>query len=131
MAKRTRDTDVDWQERERLHRAAREGDLAQAQRLLASGIDLHVFDELGNTPLHCAVQGEHFHIVQRLLDAGAYINAQDVDRIGETPLGSVADTCTPEMASYVLERGADPSLLGWMGLTAALQAAALQRGRGS
>jgi len=105
-------------QREQLHRAAADGDLAEVQRLLVAGYPVNRFDDLGKTPLHYAVAREHREIVETLIYAGANVNARDQRRIGNTPLGESAQTCSPEIAKQLLTAGADPTLPGWMGLTA-------------
>ncbi len=47
-------TDDDWFERERLHRAAADGDLPEVERLVRSGAEIDVFDDSRQTPLHHA-----------------------------------------------------------------------------
>ena len=108
----------DWFERERLHRAAQAGDLLAVQELLDGGFPVTGFDELGKTPLHYAVLGEHFAVVDYLLRHGADINAQDERMIGNTPLSEAASTCSLRMAQLLVKSGADPTLRGWMQLNA-------------
>lgn len=116
------DADDDWFEKEQLHFAAQDGDLDRMRALLADRPDLSHFDAIGCTPLHYAVEREDFRISELLLQSGADINANDTGHIGETPLGRVAATCTPEMARFLVERGADPTIPGWMQLTALYRA---------
>lgn len=103
-------------QREQLHRAAGAGNLARVCELLAAGFPVNRFDALGKTPLHHAVAGEHFGVVDALLRAGANVNAQSV--IGDTPLGECAASCSLEMAKRLIDAGADPTIPGWMMLTA-------------
>lgn len=105
-------------QREQLHHAAEAGDLPRVQKLLAAKYPVNRFDDLGKTPLHYAVAGEHFAVVDALLLAGAHVNAHDERRIGETPLGDCAGSCSYEMAKRLVEAGADPTIPGWMMLTA-------------
>ena len=74
-------------QREQLHRAARDGDLARVRQLLAAKYPVNRFDGLGKTPLHYAVAGEHLDMVEVLLRAGARVNSHDESRIGDTALG--------------------------------------------
>ena len=108
----------DWYEREKLHRAAEAGNLTAVQALVADGLAVSAFDELGKTPLHHAVLGEHFAVVDYLLRRGADINAQDERVIGDTPLGEAARTCSLRMAMLLAAAGADPTARGWMQLSA-------------
>ncbi|HXE52564.1 MAG TPA: ankyrin repeat domain-containing protein [Tepidisphaeraceae bacterium] len=105
-------------QRERLHQAAREGNLPEVRELLAAKYPVDRFDELGNTPLHYAVEGGHLAVVGVLLRAGANVNAHDKRVIGDTPLGKHAGSCSYEMAKRLVEAGADPTIPGWMHLTA-------------
>jgi ankyrin repeat protein len=104
----------DWFERERLHRAAEAGDLALVRELLGGGCPINAFDPLGKTPLHYAVQGEYFSIVNFLLRSGADVNAHDERVLGDAPLCEVASTCSLCMAQLLLESGADPTTRGWL-----------------
>jgi len=108
----------DWFEREQLHRAAAAGDVPAVQALVGSGRPVNDFDELGKTPLHYAVLGEHFAVVEYLLRHGADINAHDERLIGGTPLGEAGGTCSLRMAQLLVESGADPTVRGWMQLNA-------------
>ena len=54
-----------------LHGAARNGDVAQLDRLLALGGPLNARDEAGRTPLILATMHGHIEAVRRLLAAGA------------------------------------------------------------
>ena len=53
---------------------------------MAADDRLDVFDDLGRTPLHYAVEGEHYRAAEWLLQQGANVNANDEASIGETPL---------------------------------------------
>jgi ankyrin repeat protein len=112
----------DWFEQERLHRAAEDGDISEVQRLLASGFSLDSYDDISFTPLHYAARAEHYKVAVALLEAGANVNAHDQDRAGETAVGVAALGNYPEMVELLLQRGANPDIPGWMGLTARLRA---------
>jgi ankyrin repeat protein len=114
--------DNDWFERERLHRAAADGDMPEVARLIANGFAINSFDDLSMTPLHYAVKGEHYKVALWLLEHGALVNANDEERIGETPLCVAAQGDYPEMVQLLLRHGADPDINGWMALTARLRA---------
>jgi hypothetical protein len=58
------------------------------------------------------------HIVDRLIKAGVNVNAQDEHVTGNTPLGDIADTCSYDMAKRLIDAGTDPTMPGWMMLTA-------------
>jgi ankyrin repeat protein len=126
--------DDDWYEKElekeRLHHAARSGDLEEIKMLLAEGLPINAFDHMSRTPLHCAAIGGHIPAVRYLIDVGADVNAHGEERIGETPLGQVAANCTFEMAEILVKAGADPTILGWMTLTALDRSAERKRPEG-
>ena len=105
-------------ERERLHFAAEDGDLAEVNRLLSVGYQLNEFDDLGKTPLHYAAERGHLEVLQLLLASGADVNANDERVIGNTPLREVVGNCSFEVAKILIDAGADPTIPGWMQLTA-------------
>jgi len=95
-----------------------EGNVKRVKKLLGDGCPVNQFDNLGNTPLHCAAQSEHIEVMRFLLDAGADVNAQDQSVAGNTPLGNVAGSCSIEVAEILIDAGADPTITGWMGMSA-------------
>ena len=113
----SRDLSAQFQ-REQLHDLAQEGDLARIEELLRRKHPVDCFDTLGKTPLHYAVRAEHFDVVDRLLRAGANVNANDEGRIGNTPLSDNVGTCSFAMVKRLIDAGADPTIRGWMQLTA-------------
>ncbi|MFZ0271203.1 MAG: ankyrin repeat domain-containing protein [Acidobacteriaceae bacterium] len=123
--------DDDWYEKERLHRAAESGDVEKIKALLEEGVPINAFDDgLSRTPLHYAAIEGHIDAVKYLIDAGADVNAHEEEKIGETPLGAVAANCSFEMAKTLIEAGADPTILGWMTLTALDRSAERKRPEG-
>jgi ankyrin repeat protein len=109
----------DWLEKEQLHFAADDGDLEQARKLVEGGCDVNAFDEaLSLTPLHYAARNGHVDVIEYLLSVGADVNAHDKENIGETPLGDISANCTYEVAELLIKAGADPTIPGWMQLTA-------------
>ena len=105
-------------QRERLHHAALDGDLARVEKWLAARYPVNRFDELGNTPLHYAVRQGHMEVAARLIEAGANVNAHDERWIGNTPLSDNVEEASFEMIRRLIEAGADPTIPGWMQLTA-------------
>ena len=116
------DTDLHW--------AVQRGDSAAVERLIAAGQPVDEFDEIGKTPLHYAVAAERLDIARVLLVAGAGVDAHDESSIGNTPLGDVAASCSPEVAEFLVAAGADPTIPGWMQLSALDRAAKRKRPEG-
>jgi ankyrin repeat protein len=117
-------------DREALGVAAQAGDLTRVKELVALGCPLDEFDDLGKTPLHHAVENEHEDVVAFLIESGADLNAHDERVIGNTPLGEVAGRCSLAMARLLLDAGADPTIRGWMQLSALDRARNRRRGDG-
>jgi len=105
-------------QREQLHRAAQDGDLARVNNLIEREYPLNRFDDLGKTPLHYAVHDNRLEVVKRLIEAGADVNAHDERVIGNTPLNDYARGCSFEMAKVLIDAGADPTIRGWMQMNA-------------
>lgn len=101
-----------------LHYAASDGNTEAVCSLLSAGFNVNAFDDTAWTPLHCAAYHGHLAIVRLLLSLGADVNAHDEFRVGDSPLGEVAGTCSLEMAKTLVAAGADPSIRGWMQLSA-------------
>ena len=101
-----------------LHFAASDGDLNAVKQLVETGYPINAFDDLSCTPLHHAAKNEHLAVVRYLIAAGADVNAHEEERIGDAVLKHVAQTCSLELAKVLLDAGADPTLPGWMQLTA-------------
>ena len=64
------------------------------------------------------------------LIGGADVNAHDKEKIGETPLGLVAANCSYKMAELFIAAGADPTIPGWMKITALDRAAKRKKEEG-
>jgi ankyrin repeat protein len=108
----------DWYEAEQLHRAAQDGNFDEVVRLVGAGFNINEFDDLSRTPLHCAVEGEHYLVAKWLLENGANVNANEEERIGETALSLAAQGGYPEIVELLLTYGANPDIPGWMSITA-------------
>jgi len=88
--------------------AARRGDLATITRLLDESDDaVRQHDERNCTALHFAAAGGHLEAVELLLDAGAELEAADVD--GDTPLLWAAHAGHVEVAALLHDAGASPT----------------------
>lgn len=112
------DSFEDVLKREELHFAAEDGDLEGVASLLREGHNPNAFDELGRTPLHYAAKGGHLNVMRLLLASGADVNAHDERVNGNTVLGDVASNCSFDVAKILVDAGADPTIPGWMLLTA-------------
>jgi ankyrin repeat protein len=112
------DSFEDVLKREELHFAAEDGNLAEVTRLLNEGHQPDVFDELGKTPLHYAAARGHLDVMRVLLASGADVNAHDERVIGDTVLRAVASNCSFDVAKILVDAGANPTIPGWMMLTA-------------
>jgi ankyrin repeat protein len=117
-------------EREQLHFAAQDGDVEEVKRLLNVGYQPNVFDELGKTPLHYAAEHGHLDVLRTLIALGADVNAHDERVIGNTPLREVAGNCSYDVAKILIDAGADPTIPGWMQITALHKARERKRPEG-
>lgn len=121
---------MEWVKREQLHFAAQNGDVPRVKQLLAEGSAVNAFDELGKAPLHYAAEKSRLEIMQLLIAAAADVNAHDERQVGNTPLGEVAGNCSVEVARLLVNAGADPTIPGWMGITALQKASGRKRPEG-
>ncbi len=67
---------LDFRSKPTLHDLVSDGDIQRLQRQLASGANIHVQNEDGLSPLHCAIRNEQVPMVDFLLEAGANVNQQ-------------------------------------------------------
>ncbi len=87
--------------------AARNGDLAAVQTLLAGGADANRAQGDGMTALHWAAERGHAAVADLLLSAGATVDAKT--RIGSyTPLHLASRGGHGSIATALLDAGADP-----------------------
>jgi ankyrin repeat protein len=70
----------------------------------------------------CAVSKNNLEVARLLIDAGADVNANDEDRIGDTALKEAVYKGEVEMVKLLLEANADPTIEGWMRITPLLEA---------
>lgn len=117
-------------EKDLLHQAAQEGNFEDVVKLLKEGSNPNLFDDLGMTPLMYSAKREHIEIIKVLLELGASINIRCVEKNGNTVLGEVAGSCSYEVAKILIEAGANPTIPGWMQLTALDRAEKRKRGDG-
>jgi cytohesin len=98
-----------------LHKAAQDGDLATALRLLADDPYLvKSREDYKLTALHRAAMAGHADLVAALLDRSADVDARDYG--GGTALHGAAAQGRREAAAALLDRGADPNAVDEEGL---------------
>ena len=107
-----------------LHCAAGKGRIEIVKLLLDAGGRnvLDNFNYISRTPLMCAVENNHYEVAQLLIKAGSDVNAFDEPNIGNTALRHIAQTGDTKMIKLLLDTGADPTIAGWMWITALDQA---------
>jgi ankyrin repeat protein len=91
-----------------LHVAVDQNDLPYADSLICAGADVNSFIWGGYTPLHCVHSTQ---MTELLLKAGAEIDARNWDEgsSGITPLLMAIVMRRNEVATYLLEQGANPT----------------------
>lgn len=86
------------------------------QLLLGKGADINIKDNYGRTPLIHAIMWESDEdIIQLLIKKGANINIKDCE--GQTPLNMAFQTRNYPIIAFLIEKGADSSLIGFGGTT--------------
>lgn len=94
---------------------------AKVRMMLAKGADAKAVSKMGRTALHLAViSTDGAEAARMLLDKGANVNATDA--MSDTPL-TVANMNNTALIRLLIERGADPKLVGREGFTALMNAA--------
>ena len=95
-----------------LHDAARRGDLAAIERLLAGGAQVEATDGSGATPLYVAASEGHAAVVVRLLAAGGDPRRQASGSFGSTgtPIHVAIRHGHLGVVRLLLEVGVDPNL---------------------
>jgi ankyrin repeat protein len=104
-----------------LARAAREGDLATIENLLAVGTAVNEPENDGSTALLWSVYHGDPEMVSALIDAGADVNA--ANRLGVAPLLQAARTGDEPILRILLDHGADLSKAALAGETPLMAAA--------
>ena len=90
-----------------LHEAAREGDLASVNQLLAAHANVDARESHNETALIIAAHKGSLPIVTALLKAGADVHAKG--NSGETPLHEAVGSDNAEITKALLDAGADPN----------------------
>ncbi len=95
-----------------LHDAARRGDLAAVERLLAGGAQVEATDSGGATPLYVAAGEGHAAVVARLLAGGADPRRPALGPFGSTgtPIHAAIRYGHVKVVRVLLEAGVDPNL---------------------
>jgi cytohesin len=93
-----------------LHLAAANGYKSMVEFLLTTKADVNAKDNAGSTPLHqaAAADGGHSDIVELLLAHKADVNAADTQ--GLTPLHYALLADNPDVATALLNHGANPNV---------------------
>lgn len=98
-----------------IHQAARNGDVAELQNLVAAGSSVNLEKDNGMTPLYLACQEGHVEAAQFLMQEGANLNKADVR--GWTPLQSACGRGHAEAVKLLLQGGADLNKAAQNGFT--------------
>ena len=109
-------------DRTMLYFAADKGNADMVDLLLTYKAHANLMDEEGFGPLHQAIAGGHFDVADKLIAAGADVNAQDkYAMLGLTPLHVAFNADMREERTdrvlFMLEKGADDSLTDTPGRT--------------
>ena len=99
-----------------LHAAAREGDVAACERLVADGVSVDAKDEDAHTPLHWACDGGHVEAASRLIALGAEIDELNED--GATALHLACACGELPVIELLLRSGASTTIRDADGATA-------------
>jgi ankyrin repeat protein len=79
---------------------------------------LETFDYISRTPLICAAHNGHAEAARFLVSVGADVNARDEANAGDPAISWAVREKNEVMVTLLLEAGADPTLRGWMRLSA-------------
>ncbi|XP_051784733.1 ankyrin repeat domain-containing protein 7-like [Erpetoichthys calabaricus] len=94
--------------KDRLHKAAAEGDLSKVKELL-SDIEVNQRDKNNRTALHMAAAKGHVEVIRFLAEHNANLNLWD--NYGETPLMTAVTRQKRECAFLLLDLGADTGIV--------------------
>jgi ankyrin repeat protein len=100
----------------RLVDAAKSRNRAAALALLEKRIDPNVPEPDGTTALHWAVRYDEAALVDRLIKAGANVNA--ANRYGVTPIALACESASAAVVDRLLKGGVSPNATGPLGETA-------------
>lgn len=91
-----------------LRAAAQENEVETVKLLCEMGANVNV--EGDDTPLYCAAAQGHLEVVKILIDYGADVN-KALKYTGTTPLQIACNWEQYDVAKYLLEHGADPTII--------------------
>jgi ankyrin repeat protein len=98
-----------------IHDAAKSGDVATVEQLLASGTDVNEKDAAFNTALHLASDNAHLEVIRVLVEKGSDINAGNLtDR---TPLHNAVRGRHADVVQILIVNGADVNKLNEVGMS--------------
>ena len=100
----------------RLVEAAKSRNAAAAIALLQKKIDPNTPEPDGTTALHWAVRYDEVTLVERLIKAGAKVNA--ANRYGVTPIALACESGSAAVVEHLLKAGVSPNATGPLGETA-------------
>lgn len=99
-----------------LHWAVDKKNLFVVERLVESGIDIHLKDGQGKTAMQNAAMIGHYDVLEYLIECGSDINTQDND--GDTALKYTISLDHGFCSQLLLEKGADPLIENHKGKSA-------------
>jgi ankyrin repeat protein len=100
----------------RLVEAAKARNSAAAVTLLQKRVDPNIAEPDGTTALHWAVRYDEAMLVDRLIKAGANVNA--VNRYGVTPIALACESASGAVVEHLLKAGVNANATGPLGETA-------------
>ncbi len=110
---------------QKLKGAVQRGDIKTLKGMMQEGADITETDDIGNTLLFQAVQGQHVEAVRILIESG-YIDVNHQNSGGYTALMWAVDRNNETIVKLLVENGADVNICmddyGWNALFRAVQA---------
>jgi len=98
-----------------IHDAAKSGDVATVELLLASGTDVNEKDAAFNTALHLASDNAHLEVIRVLVEKGSDINAGNLS--DRRPLHNAVWGNHADVVQILIVNGADVNKLNELGMS--------------